>query len=80
MPYSDILNRIAAKMCKLISLSSVAIYTCDAWEVNTLPFLHRGNIMVTCGYPKSVVVRPYVRWRLGRWENVSSHCRSNKRG
>lgn len=29
-----------------------------------------------CTYPRSVYVRPYVRFRFGRLENVCEHCRS----
>ena len=28
-----------------------------------------------CVYPKGVIVRPYVRIRFGRLENVCGHCR-----
>ena len=29
-----------------------------------------------CMYPKAVHVRPYVRFRRGRFEHVCEHCRS----
>lgn len=29
-----------------------------------------------CTYPKAVHVRPYSRFRLGKWEEVCEHCRS----
>jgi hypothetical protein len=32
--------------------------------------------MKFCAYPKSVFVRAYVRFRLGRLENVCQHYRS----
>lgn len=32
--------------------------------------------MPQCMYPKAVHVRNYVRFRLGRWEDVCEHCRS----
>jgi hypothetical protein len=31
--------------------------------------------MQQCAYPKSVHVRQYVRFRLGKWEDVCEHCR-----
>lgn len=31
--------------------------------------------MRVCSYPRSVYVRPYVRFRFGRLENVCEHCR-----
>jgi len=35
--------------------------------------------MKHCTYPMPVFVHAYTRRRLGRWENVSAHCRSNPR-
>lgn len=32
--------------------------------------------MRICMYPRAVHVRPYVRFRLGKLENVCEHCRS----
>ena len=32
--------------------------------------------MRACHYPRSVYVRPYVRFRFGRFEHVRDHCRS----
>jgi len=32
--------------------------------------------MVACTYPRAVHVRPYVRFRFGKLENVTEHCRS----
>jgi len=33
--------------------------------------------MIACSYPMPVFVHSYMRWRLGQWEKVSAHCRSN---
>lgn len=32
--------------------------------------------MPICMHPRSVHVRPYVRFRKGKWESVCEHCRS----
>ena len=32
--------------------------------------------MKICMHPRSVHVRPYPRFRLGKWESVCEHCRS----
>lgn len=31
---------------------------------------------VSCAWPKAVSVINYWRFRFGKWEHVSSHCRS----
>ena len=36
----------------------------------------KGQAMTSCAYPKGQHVRSYVRFRLGKWENVCEHCRA----
>jgi hypothetical protein len=31
---------------------------------------------IMCVWPKAVYVISYIRFRLGKWERVRSHCRS----
>jgi hypothetical protein len=31
--------------------------------------------MAYCSWPKPVYVTAYIRFRLGRWESVTDHCR-----
>lgn len=41
-----------------------------------LPSTFPGEAMQLCMFPRSVHVRSYVRFRLGRLESVCEHCRS----
>lgn len=33
-----------------------------------------------CFWPKAVSVCSYIRWRFGKWESVTTHCRSYPNG